>query len=57
MAKHLIAYPLLPYGLVVNQHQWQKINQQVLSGRMFKSPVPIFLREEMNIARMITHPL
>ena len=48
MAKHLIAYPLLPYGLVVNQHQWQKINQQVLSGRMFKSPVPIFLREEMN---------
>ena len=48
MAKHLIAYPLLPYGLVVNQHQWQKINQHVLSGRMFKSPVPIFLREEMN---------
>ena len=48
MAKHLIAYPLLPYGLVVNQHQWQKINVQVLSGRMFKSPVPIFLREEMN---------
>ena len=48
MAKHLILYPLLPYGLVVNQHQWQKINQHVLSGRMFKSPVPIFLREEMN---------
>ena len=48
MAKYLISYPLLPYGLVVNQHQWQKINQHVLSGRMFKSPVPIFLREEMN---------
>ena len=37
MAKHLIAYPLLPYGLVVNEHQWQKINVQVLSDKMFKS--------------------
>ncbi|WP_071394640.1 coiled-coil domain-containing protein [Bacillus tuaregi] len=44
---YLIAYPLLPYGLVVNQQQWLKINQQVLSGRMFNSPVPIFLREDM----------
>jgi len=48
MTNYLLMYPLLPYGLVVSQHQWQKINQQVLSGRMFKSPVPIFLREEMN---------
>lgn len=48
MANSLMTYPLLPYGLVVSQHQWQKINQQVLSGRMFKSPVPIFMREEMN---------
>ena len=43
-----MTYPLLPYGLVVSGHQWQNINQQVLSGRMFKSPVPIFMREEMN---------
>ncbi|MGG3469038.1 hypothetical protein ABES02_16345 [Neobacillus pocheonensis] len=48
MAHTLHAYPLLPYGLVVSGQQWQKINQQVLTGRMFKSPVPIFLREEMN---------
>ncbi len=48
LANYLMTYPLLPYGLVVSGHQWQKINQQVLSGRMFKSPVPIFLREEMN---------
>lgn len=48
MANYLVTYPLLPYGLVVSQHQWQKINQQVLAGRMFKSPVPIFLREDMN---------
>ncbi|MFS0864301.1 hypothetical protein [Fredinandcohnia sp. 179-A 10B2 NHS] len=48
MASNLVKYPLLPYGLVVSGHQWHKINQQVLSGRMFKSPVPIFLREEMN---------
>ncbi|MEH7224684.1 hypothetical protein V7112_12820 [Bacillus sp. JJ1566] len=43
-----LTYPLLPYGLVVSGQQWQKINTQVLSGRMFKSPVPIFLREEMS---------
>ncbi|KKK37499.1 hypothetical protein WQ57_13745 [Mesobacillus campisalis] len=48
LANTLMAHPLLPYGLVVNQHQWQKINVQVLSGRMYKSPVPIFMREEMN---------
>ncbi|WP_066065141.1 hypothetical protein [Neobacillus soli] len=48
IANTLLMYPLLPYGLVVSGQQWQKINQQVLSGRMFKSPVPIFLREEMN---------
>ena len=48
LATYLLTYPLLSYGLVVSGQQWQKINQQVLSGRMFKSPVPIFLREEMN---------
>ena len=48
IANYCLMYPLLPYGLVVSGHQWQKINQQVLSGRMFKSPVPIFMREEMN---------
>jgi hypothetical protein len=48
LANYLATYPLLPYGLVVSGQQWQKINQQVLSGRMFNSPVPIFLREEMN---------
>ncbi|WP_144552383.1 hypothetical protein [Bacillus sp. X1(2014)] len=48
MAHSLMTYPLLPYGLVVSGQQWQKINQQVLTGRMFKSPVPIFMREEMN---------
>ncbi len=47
LANTLMTYPLLPYGLVVSGQQWQKINQQVLSGRMFKSPVPIFVREEM----------
>ncbi|MEH7083612.1 hypothetical protein V7139_12890 [Neobacillus drentensis] len=48
MAHSLMKYPLLPYGLVVSGQQWQKINQQVLTGRMYKSPVPIFMREEMN---------
>jgi len=45
--EHLDKYPLLPYGLVVYQNQWQKINQQVLKARLFKSPVPIYMREEM----------
>jgi hypothetical protein len=48
MSKLFRKHPLLPYGLVVSGHQWSKVNQQILSGRMFKSPVPIFLREEMN---------
>jgi len=48
ISNYLMKDPLLPYGLVVSGQQWQKINQQVLSGRMFKSPVPIFMREEMN---------
>ncbi|MDF2792233.1 MAG: hypothetical protein K0S80_5335, partial [Neobacillus sp.] len=39
VADYSSVYPLLPYGLVVSGQQWQKINQQVLSGRMFKSPV------------------
>lgn len=43
-----LKYPLLPFGLVVSRQQWQKINQQVLAGRLYKSPVPIFMREEMN---------
>ncbi|WP_338472440.1 hypothetical protein R4Z10_06765 [Niallia sp. XMNu-256] len=48
MAKSLQENPLLPYGLVVSAQQWQRVNQQFLSGRLFNSPVPIFLREEMN---------
>lgn len=48
MVKSLQQSPLLPYGLVVSGQQWQKINAQLLSGRLFNSPVPIFLREEMN---------
>lgn len=44
---YLEMYPLLPYGLVVSQHQWEKINQQALASRMFKSPVPVYMREEM----------
>lgn len=48
LVNNLTTYPLLPFGLVVSGQQWQKVNRQVLSGRMFKSPVPIFLREEMN---------
>ncbi|MCS0652465.1 hypothetical protein [Cytobacillus firmus] len=47
MASHMLSHPLLPYGLVVSRPQWEKINKQVLSGRIYKSPVPIFMREDM----------
>lgn len=47
LANHLVNYPLLPYGLVVYGQQWEKINQQLLTQRLFHSPVPIFLREGM----------
>ncbi|RBP95449.1 chromosome segregation ATPase [Cytobacillus firmus] len=47
MASHMLSHPLLPYGLVVSRPQWEKMNKQVLAGRMFKSPVPIFMREKM----------
>ena len=50
LSNHLLNYPLLPYGLIVSKPQWDKINTQLLSGRMYKSPVPIFLREEMTSA-------
>ena len=45
--QHLDSYPLLPFGLVVSQIQWKKINHHLLQGKIFRSPVPIFLREEM----------
>ncbi|WP_462405130.1 coiled-coil domain-containing protein [Gracilibacillus sp. Marseille-QA3620] len=45
--QHLKSYPLLPFGLVVSQIQWEKINHHLLQGKIFRSPVPIFLREEM----------
>ncbi|WP_428911691.1 hypothetical protein [Niallia sp. Krafla_26] len=48
MVRALQENPLLPYGLVVSGQQWQKINVQLLSGRMFNSPVPIFKREDIN---------
>ncbi|WP_042347806.1 hypothetical protein [Bacillus massiliigorillae] len=46
--QYLDMYPLLPFSLIVSKHQWEKINQQVLTSRMFKSPVPIYMREEMS---------
>lgn len=52
--RYLDAYPLLPFGLVVSQSQWQKINQQVLAGKQFKSPVPIYMREKMTGAEQLS---
>jgi hypothetical protein len=51
---YLETYPLLPFGLVVSQSQWQKINQQLLAGRQFKSPVPIYMREKMTGAEQLS---
>ena len=31
----------------MSQNQWEKINHHLLQGKIFRSPVPIFLREVM----------
>ncbi|WP_042458828.1 coiled-coil domain-containing protein [Neobacillus dielmonensis] len=44
-------YPLLAYGIVVHQQDWEKnINQVSLQTLLLHSPVPIFIRERMNQA-------
>jgi hypothetical protein len=42
-------YPLLVYGVVVHQNDWEKkIDQASLQTMLMHSPVPIFIRERMN---------
>jgi hypothetical protein len=42
-------YPLLAYGLVVHQHDWdKKVDQAAIQQMLAHSPVPIFIRERMN---------
>jgi hypothetical protein len=42
-------YPLLAYGIVVHQHDWdKKVDQGELQQMLAHSPVPIFIRERMN---------
>lgn len=42
-------YPLLAYGIVVHQHDWdKKVDQAAFQQMIAHSPVPIFIRERMN---------
>jgi hypothetical protein len=42
-------YPLLAYGLVIHEQDWEKrIDQSELQQQLTHSPVPIFIRERMN---------
>ncbi|MEH7131108.1 hypothetical protein V7103_23230 [Neobacillus drentensis] len=42
-------YPLLAYGIVVHQHDWnKKVDQSAFQLLLSHSPVPIFIRERMN---------
>lgn len=42
-------YPLLAYGIVVHEHDWQKrVDQRELEQLFVHAPVPIFIRERMN---------
>ncbi|MFP7296996.1 hypothetical protein [Neobacillus niacini] len=42
-------YPLLAYGIVVHQHDWdKKVDQVAIQQILVHSPVPIFIRERMN---------
>ncbi|MET3289283.1 UNVERIFIED_CONTAM: hypothetical protein ABID98_001853 [Brevibacillus sp. OAP136] len=47
--EELKKHPLLPFGLVVFGHEWKRsrIDEEFASAEL-QSPVPIFLREEMN---------
>ena len=42
-------YPLLAYGIVVHQQDWdKKFDQASFQQLLVHSPVPIFIREKMN---------
>lgn len=45
--EELERHPLLPYGLIVTKREAAKLQPELLKELLLKSPVPIFVREEM----------
>ncbi|AIQ58540.1 hypothetical protein [Paenibacillus borealis] len=45
--EELERHPLLPYGLIVTKRESAKLQPELLQELLLKSPVPIFVREEM----------
>lgn len=43
-------HPLLPYGLIVTKREAAKLQPELLNELLLKSPVPVFVREEMGEA-------
>ncbi|WNS45397.1 hypothetical protein [Paenibacillus sp. MMS20-IR301] len=53
-------HPLLPYGLIVTKRESARLQPDMLNELLLKSPVPVFIREEMADAaeasfRLLTH--
>lgn len=42
--------PLLPYGVVLLEKEWRKLDLNKLRSLLLRAPVPIFLRESMEAA-------
>jgi len=45
--------PLLPFGLVVVEKEWNKFDQKIMNHKVFQTPVPIFIREHMEDAKHV----
>ncbi|AIQ41488.1 hypothetical protein [Paenibacillus sp. FSL R5-0912] len=45
--EELERHPLLPYGLIVTKRESAKLQPELLQELLLKSPVPVFVREEM----------
>lgn len=41
-------FPLLPFGLIVYQNEWEKEKTKAYMNQVLQSPIPIFIREKMN---------
>lgn len=55
--KLLSTTPLLPYGVVLLKKEWRKVDLAQLRSLLLRAPVPIFLRETMEAAPVLSSTL
>jgi hypothetical protein len=53
--RYLQDYPLLPFGLVVYDQQWKKLNKTSFNDDVFQSAIPIFIREKMKASDLVSY--